>query len=127
MPRRHLYPDLNKICHSTLERYNRSCIPTKRVFLDILESLKKALQLFYYKQYMIPCLNKPNNTVIQICTEHMQKLTENYKPITPKPIGLKSWNFRTSQIRKLYTTLVFMTFTENIICIMKLSPQQRLL
>ena len=42
--------------------------------LDILESLGKELQLSYYHQYMIPCLNKPNNLIIQICSEHMQKL-----------------------------------------------------
>ena len=40
---------------------------------DILEILGKELQLSYYHQYMIPCLNEPNNTIIQIYPEDMQK------------------------------------------------------
>ena len=43
------------------------------MILDILESLEKALQLAYYHQYMIPYLNDPNNTIIQIYLEDMQK------------------------------------------------------
>ena len=45
------------------------------MILDILESLGKALQLSYYYQYMIPCLIEPNNIIIQIYPEDMQKLT----------------------------------------------------
>jgi hypothetical protein len=37
----------------------------------------KVLQLLYYHQYMIPCLNKSANAIIQICTEHKQNLTMN--------------------------------------------------
>ena len=48
------------------------------------------------------------------------------KSITPKPSGLKLWNFRKSNIRNLCTTLVFTIFTENIICSMKLSSQQKM-
>ena len=48
------------------------------------------------------------------------------KSITPKPSGLKSWNFRTSKIRKLSTTFVFAIFTENIIWFTKLSSQQKM-
>ena len=47
------------------------------MILDILESLGKTLQVYYNRQYMIPCLNNPNNTIIQIYSEHMQKLTAN--------------------------------------------------
>ena len=59
------------------EMHNWSSWPPKTVTLDILKGLVKALQLSYYHQYMIPCLNKSNNTIIQICSEHMQKLTAN--------------------------------------------------
>ena len=48
------------------------------------------------------------------------------KSITPKSSGLKSLNFRTNNIRKLYTTFVFNISTENIICITKLSLQQKM-
>ena len=44
---------------------------------DILESLQKSLQLSYYNQYMIPCLNKSTKAIIQIYSEHMQKLIAN--------------------------------------------------
>ena len=47
------------------------------MILDILEILGKALQLSYYHQYMIPCLNKPNNIIIQIYLEDMQNLIAN--------------------------------------------------
>ena len=47
------------------------------MILDILESLGNALQLSYYHQYIIPCLNEPNNTIIQIYPEDMQNLTAN--------------------------------------------------
>ena len=70
------------------------------MILDILESLEKALQLSYYHQYMIPCLNNPNNTIIQIYSEHTQKADNKLvKSITPKLAGLKSWNFRKNKIR----------------------------
>ena len=48
------------------------------------------------------------------------------KSIIPTPVGLKSWNFRTSKIRKLYTTFVFTIFIENIIWSTKLSSKQRM-
>ena len=76
---------------------------------------------------MIPCLNEPNNTIIQICPEDMQKPDSKLlKSITPKSSGLKSWNFRTINISKLYTTLVFTIFIENIIWSTKLSSQQKM-
>ena len=76
---------------------------------------------------MIPCLHKPNNTIIQIYPEDMQKPNSKLlKSITPKPLGLKSWNFRTSKISKLYTTFIFTIFTENIIWFTKLSSQQKM-
>ena len=94
---------------------------------DILESLGKSVQLSYYHQYMIPCLNEPNNTIIQICPKDMQKPESKLlKSITPKPSGLKSWNFRKSMISKLSTTFVFTIFTENIIWSTKLSSQLKM-
>ena len=48
------------------------------------------------------------------------------KSITPKPAWLKSWNFRERKIRKLYITFVFNISTENIICITKISSQQKI-
>ena len=61
------------------------------MILDILQILEKALQLSYYHQYMIPCLNETNNTFIQICPEDMEKPdSELLKSITPKPYGRKS-------------------------------------
>ena len=48
------------------------------------------------------------------------------KSITPKLAGLKSWNFRTSKIRNLSTTLVFTIFIKNIIWSTKLSSQQKM-
>ena len=47
------------------------------------------------------------------------------KSITPKPSGLKSCNFGTNKIRKL-STFVFNISIENIICIMKISSQQKM-
>ena len=48
------------------------------MILDILESLGKAIQLSYYHQYMISYLNEPNNTIIQIYPEDMQKPDSNF-------------------------------------------------
>ena len=48
------------------------------MILDILESLEKSLQLSYYNQYLISCLNELNNTIIQICPEDMQKPDSNF-------------------------------------------------
>ena len=68
-----------------MDAYNLSSRPPKTVILDIWESLGKELQLYYYHQYMIPCLNEPNNTIIQICPEDMQKPDSKLlKSITPK-------------------------------------------
>ena len=57
---------------------------------------------------------------------HVKADNKLVKYITPKPAGLKSWNFSTSKIRKLYTTFVFTIFTENIIWSTKLSSQQKM-
>ena len=48
------------------------------------------------------------------------------KSITPKLVGPKSWNFRTINIMKLYTTFVCNISKENIICITKISSQQKM-
>ena len=76
--KRHLCLDLERICHSILNSYNRSSRPAKVVLLDILEILTKASQLFYYHQYMIPYLNKPNNIIIQLCLDDMQNMIANF-------------------------------------------------
>ena len=61
------------------------------MILDILERLGKSLQVSYYHQYMIPFLNEPNNTIIQIYPEDMQKPDSKLlKSITPKPSDLKA-------------------------------------
>ena len=61
------------------------------MILVILEILGTTLQLSYYHKYMIQCLNEPNNTIIQIYPEDMQKPDSKLlKSITPKPFGLKS-------------------------------------
>ena len=118
---------MDRTYHSTLNSYNWSSRPPKVVISDILESLGKELQLSYYYQYMIPCWNEPNNTIIQICPEDMQKPNRKFlKSITLKPSGLKSWNFRKSNIRKLSTIFVFTIFIENIIWSTKLSWQQKM-
>ena len=71
--------------------HNWSSKLPKRVFSNILEILGKALQLYYYHQDIIPCLNKSNNIIIQIYSEDMQKPDSKLiKSITPKPAGLKS-------------------------------------
>ena len=48
------------------------------MILDILEILEKEIQLYYYHQYIITCLTEPNNTIIQICPEDMQKPDSNF-------------------------------------------------
>ena len=68
----------DRICHSTWNSNNLNSRPPQAVILDILESLGKSLQLSYYNQYMIPCLNKPNNIIIQIYSEDLQNLTAKF-------------------------------------------------
>jgi hypothetical protein len=55
-----------------------SSSPPKVVFFNILESLRKVLQLTFCHQEMIQWLTKSNNTRIQISIEHMQNLTGNF-------------------------------------------------
>ena len=76
---------------------------------------------------MILQLTRLNNTKkASLSRGHAKPDSKLLKSITPKPSGLKSWNFRKSKIRNLYTTLVFNTFTWNIICITKLLSQQKM-
>ena len=57
---------------------------------------------------------------------HAKTWQQLLKSITPKPSGLKSWNFRTSNITKSSTTFVFTIFIENISWFMNLSSQQKM-
>ena len=116
----HLCPDLD-IFYATSQTYNWRFRPPKGVIFNNLEISLKALHFFYYLQDMIQSLAKSNNTIIQICIESMQKSHNKLlKSITPKPSGVKSWNFRTSKIRKLCETFVFTTSKEILMIITKL-------
>ena len=78
-----------------------------------MERSWKSLHFFYNHQDMIQSIDKSNNTIIQICTESMQKPeNEILKSIAPKPSVLWSWKFNTSYIMKLPTTLVLTIFIE---------------
>jgi hypothetical protein len=46
------------------------------MILDILESLRKVLDFFYYHQDMIPYVHRSNIPLIQICSENMQNMIE---------------------------------------------------
>ena len=85
----------------TSEMHNWSSRPPKIVILDILESLGKSLQFSYYHQYMIPCLNNPNNTIIEIYSEDMQKLTQTCKIYNSYTSRSKIMKFQENQDKEI--------------------------
>jgi hypothetical protein len=69
--------DIRRLCCPELDRFNLHTLnihnvifrSPKRVIKDFLESLEKALHNFYNHQEVILCLTKPNNSVLEICSD----------------------------------------------------------
>jgi hypothetical protein len=70
--RRLCCPDLDRFRLHTLNTYNLTFRPPKRVIQDFFEISAKILHNFYNHPEVILCLTKSNNSVFEICSDNGQ-------------------------------------------------------
>jgi hypothetical protein len=67
--------DLDRFSLHTLNTYNLTFRPPKRLIQDFLKILAKVLHNIYNHQEVILCLTKSNNSVFEICYVSGQNTT----------------------------------------------------
>ena len=74
-------PELDRIWHQTLNSYKKSSRPPKKVVLNNLEILLKALQHFNCHKEVIQNLIKSKSIIYHIILESKQKLIWNLQKL----------------------------------------------